>query len=302
MQIQEKYFNLELVKDRQGLITPMFCNQTWLDTLLENFEVRNSDVIIATYPKTGTTWVRQIVHLLGHKGEQGDQILDVTTPYIEAVENYILGETIDKVIKDYQTRKSPRYFATHLRPRHISTLPGYQQAKYIYVYRNPKDCMVSAYHFAISDPEFHYDGTWQEFFGLYLEGNFEHGMMFDHLAEWWRASKELDHIMFISYESMKEDLTAVVQKIADFINIPYSPELIRTVVNKSQFKSMKKNSLANMEWMSGDDNSSSDFSHLRKGVVGDWKNYFTSEQNEIFDLMHHKKLADVDLAFQFETK
>ncbi|MBF0398026.1 MAG: sulfotransferase domain-containing protein, partial [Desulfobacterales bacterium] len=39
---------------------------------------------------------------------------------------------------------------------------------------------------------------------------------------------------------------------------------------------------------------------LRKGMSGDWKNYFTLEQNSIFDEIYNKKMTGTGLNFDFE--
>lgn len=39
---------------------------------------------------------------------------------------------------------------------------------------------------------------------------------------------------------------------------------------------------------------------MRKGIVGDWRNYFTLSQNQLFDETYKKKMADTGLSFEFE--
>ena len=39
---------------------------------------------------------------------------------------------------------------------------------------------------------------------------------------------------------------------------------------------------------------------MRKGCVGDWKNHFTSEQNDIIDKITKEKIDPVGLDFQYE--
>lgn len=75
-----------------------------------------------------------------------------------------------------------------------------------------------------------------------------------------------------------------MEQVAAFLGIPASDDVIRAVVEKSEFKNMQKREAAgevlpdvkkepNMAVVSGQ-------RFIRKGLVGDWKNYFTSEQNQ----------------------
>ena len=43
----------------------------------------------------------------------------------------------------------------------------------------------------------------------------------------------------------------------------------------------------------------SEGSYIRKGVVGDWKNHFTAEQNEQFQQMYKEKMSGSGLEFKF---
>ena len=65
--------------------------------------------------------------------------------------------------------------------------------------------------------------------------------------------------------------------IANFLNRPLSDDLISRIAEQCTFGGMKKNA-ASYASPTKDGESSM----LRKGVVGDWKNYFTPELNERF--------------------
>ena len=51
-----------------GIPVPTFINQQRMDEL-KDFRLRESDLFVATYPKSGTTWTRQIVRLILKNGE-----------------------------------------------------------------------------------------------------------------------------------------------------------------------------------------------------------------------------------------
>ena len=83
--------------------------------------------------------------------------------------------------------------------------------------------------------------------------------------------------------------------IAEFLNKPLSDELINRIAEQCSFKGMTKNA----ESFKFDEKEDSAIL-LRKGVVGDWKNYFTPEQNERFEKEVLEKLDGSGLEFAYE--
>jgi hypothetical protein len=117
------------------------------------------------------------------KGEPGGSYGE-SVPWLEALASDILGPreaptwTLDKINES----TTQRFFKTHAT---VANLPrGRANIKIIYVYRNPKDVLVSLYHHAKNKPEFEYSGDFETFFELFLAGNVESGSWFDHFTEW----------------------------------------------------------------------------------------------------------------------
>ena len=74
-----------------------------------------------------------------------------------------------------------------------------------------------------------------------------------------------------------------------------SDELFSRIAKQCTFKGMQENMTS---YTVDDKESTSAF--LRKGVVGDWKNYFTPELNERFDKEVLSKLKGTGLEFDFQ--
>ena len=83
--------------------------------------------------------------------------------------------------------------------------------------------------------------------------------------------------------------------IANFLNKPLSDNTISHIAKQCTFSGMKKNAASYVM-----KNEEGEASHLRKGVVGDWKNYFTPELNERFEREVLAKLNGSGLEFDFE--
>ena len=60
---------------------------------------------------------------------------------------------------------------------------------------------------------------------------------------------------------------------------------------------MKQEGNANYTWIKGYDDQ-----FLRKGQVGDWRNFFTEEQSDRLDALCAEKMAGSGLVFEFGDK
>jgi len=225
------------------------------------------DVFVASYPKCGTTWAQYIVYLLLNDARPltaGRSINDVF-PHLEEVGREIVAAL-----------PPPRLIKTHLP---FARTPWSPDAKYVYVARNPFDCAVSFYHHTRGFVR-HYDfaeGTWETFFECFLAGEVDFGDYFDNLLSWWPRRGE-SNVLLLTYERMVADPAAAVAAIASLLGGPAAdliaaaPGLAR-VVRMSSFGEMQRDQ---GRWSSQRPADMPAF--VRKGVVGDYANYFSPEQ------------------------
>lgn len=286
-------FQLNLIRDGKGgqIKVPFFISQADMDLIEKEFVVKDGDIFVVTYPRSGTTWTEQMVHLLLNKGEQGEQRLTDAVPWLETLPHRPNG-----MIEFLKTMPSPRRFTSHLP---YALMPHFDNttAKIIYVARNPKDVAISTYFH--NQSKLGYEGTWEEHFQLFMDSDVGCGPYFDHILPWWQASQNDEHILFIKYEDMKKDHAGSVAKIASFLERDADSQLIDTVVTLSGFQSMKSSEVTNFEWIP---QKADKPKHFRKGDIGDWKNYFSPEQSLQMDDMVMKKMSGSGLQFDFGDK
>ncbi len=244
-----------------------------------DYKVQPGEIFIATYPKCGTTWAQHIVWLLRSKGLplSPDQKMSRMIPQLEE-----FGK------EGLEGLEVPRIIKTHL-PYSMS--PHHPEAKYIYIARNPFDCLVSFYHHTKGFPAYYdfADGTFDEYFEYFIEGEVDFGDYFDNLLSWY-AHREDNNLLFLTYESMKKNIKEAVIRIAEFLGGEYdknakNKDILNNVLLHSSFEYMSKDQ---SRWSS---ERSFNIPFIRKGWVGDWKNYFSEAQK--------KRLAD---KFKIKTK
>ncbi|XP_065281902.1 sulfotransferase 1B1-like [Dermacentor albipictus] len=259
-----------------------------------NYKPREGDVLVVTYPKCGTNWTQFIVYnILSHAAPVSNiGEFRMTCPFIDM--------TGASSVKN-QLRTGP--IMTHLP---FNVLRPVDWAKYIYVTRNPYDCAVSFYHFMKGlTPKTVPDVSFEKFLSLYLEGKVLYGDYFDHLLPWYEH-RGAENILFITYEQLKADTRSQVLKIADFLGEEHGTalrkddDLLQRVLHACSLESMKAIfsvkpvDVAKMRLKASTEESETfavmkDMAELkvemhggsgfvRKGIVGDWRNYFATEQ------------------------
>lgn len=268
---------------------------------LADFKIRSDDVFIVTYPKSGTTWMEEIVSLIMNGGDP-DRVKNKLLVY--RVQHLEVGPPVGHLWHLRKTR-SPRLLATHLPLKLIPKQLQQAKCKIIYVVRNPKDNAVSYYHHhKMSTFLGNYKGSWDEFLTHYTGGHVVYGSWFDHVLPYWKFSLERpDRVMVVSFEELKIELGAMVQRISQFLGRPLGPEALAAVAQHCSFDQMKNNNMVNREVLPISDlfdMTQSKF--MRKGIIGDWKNYFTPEQSEAFNELYAKRMAGSQLDLVFEPQ
>lgn len=264
---------------------------------LSRFETRSEDIYVVSFPKSGTTWVQEIVWQILNDGKISEERVESRYPFLEKSLLFDRpGEESDEKKVSVTSRPSPRLIKSHL-PYHVipKSKEGSKRSKYIYVARNPRDVAVSYYHFVLNfGPSSYFKGTWEFFVKLFLEGKNSYGFWSDHVLPWWKHRDE-PHVLFLKYEDLKKDLCGKVRLISEFLEKPLSDEMIRKIAHQCTFAEMKKNS--NSYVISA---YATKPNLLRKGQIGDWKSLFSEELNKQFEETFLTKLNGTGLHFDTE--
>ncbi|KAH8019099.1 hypothetical protein HPB51_016737 [Rhipicephalus microplus] len=195
---------------------------------------------------------------------------------------------------------------------------------YVYVARNPWDCCVSFFHHTKALPAAYFsEGTFDDFFELFVSGQTDHGGFFDHLLPWY-ARREQINVLFITYEQLKKQKRDTVLKIARFLGPEYEKSLLedplffQAVLDKSNAEFMKKQFVVDPGLLDRiiekDPNAlpeevknlfvkvfvapvkeANTVNFVRKGIIGDSKGAFSREQLDRMKLFIEKETAGTDV-------
>ncbi|XP_056279830.1 cytosolic sulfotransferase 1-like isoform X4 [Pseudoliparis swirei] len=263
---------------------------------IQNFQARPDDILIATYPKAGTTWVSYILDLLyfGETEHQKDVPIYDRVAFLDIFIPSVLSGT--DMVDNLAT--SPRIIKTHFPVQFIPKSFWEKNCRVVYVARNAKDNVVSYFHFDrmnIAQPE---AGDWSNYLHRFMGGKVVYGSWHNHVNGWWKKKQTYAKLHYMFYEDLAEDTGREIDKLCCFLGLSRSDEVKKRVTNGVHFDNMKKDNMANYSTNPFMDFKISPF--MRKGKVGDWKNHFSAAQSEQFDEDYEKKMTDVTLQFRSE--
>jgi len=270
----------DLLRSNHHLLMP----RTFLsvaDTLY-NFPVKEDDIWIVTFPKVGTTWTQEMVWMLVNDVdmEKGSVPLMVRSPFLEF--GGMTGSTsivpeggltllptdpIEQAIKLPGRRVLKSHLPMEFLPPNLT-----KRCKVIYVARNPKDTCVSYFKHMQDMPGHGFVGEFSEFAENFKDGLQMFGDYWHHILSGWRVREE-PNVKFLWYEDMKADQRKIIEELCVFLKHPLTAEQLDTLVEHLKFDNMKAN--VNVNPTSGLNLKKGNF--IRKGEVGDWKNFFTPE-------------------------
>ncbi|XP_025098776.1 sulfotransferase family cytosolic 1B member 1-like isoform X2 [Pomacea canaliculata] len=269
--IKDKFGNVRWFLGEDIRLPPIIENQSLADRLsfINNFDLRPDDVIIAGYMRSGNNWLHQMIYMLL------EGTLD-PPPLFGSDSNVNLEFATDT--RQVLPPVKPRALYTHLLFKDLPKVVTEKKVKVVHITRNLKDVFVSFYCLAEKFPLRPYYPPWPEFLSTMLDDGVWYGDVFDHVTSWEKAIDDHPEHPFycVTYEELTQNGVDQLENIDQFLETNRGRPFCQTVVEKCHINNMANLRLAR--------DTESDWTMIfRKGVVGDWKNWFTVAQNEEFE-------------------
>lgn len=259
-------------------------------TAWDDIVFRDDDVIVATYAKSGTTWVQQIVGqiLLGPDPELPTADM---SPWVDL-------RVPPKAIKIPEINAQPhrRFLKTHLP---VDALRFSEKARYIYIARDGRDVVWSMYNHHANANALWYDllnntpgrvgppiepppADTVTYFRDWMERDGHPFWPFwENIRSWW-AIRDLPNVKLIHFSELKRDMPGMMRQLAAFIGADVKDENWPAIEEYCSFDWMKSNAtkatpLAGAFWDAGAE------TFINKGINGRWQNELSEGDSTAYE-------------------
>ena len=235
--------------------------RTWIidSSRWDDYRPRDRDIVIATYPKCGTTWTQQIVSLLIFQSPEPKPIHDISA-WVERR----FPEPLETMLARIEAQSHRRFLKSHLP---ADGLPLYEEVRYIHVARHGLDACMSFHNHAtgytqetlaaldragIEDPTIarpypRIPADPAEFYRMWISEGVAPDQQdgkpslsyFAFQRSWWEE-RQRPNVLFIHYNDLKADLDGEMRRIAAFLGITVPADLWPQLVAAASFEAMKR--------------------------------------------------------------
>jgi aryl sulfotransferase len=225
----------------------------------DGYQPRLGDIVIATYPKCGTTWMQRIVGLLIFQDPAPRPVMELS-PWIDRRGR----EPVEAVLARIEAQKHRRFLKAHLP---ADGLPLHDEVRYVHVARDGRDACLSfhnhgtgltaevlagldrigredptirqPYPRVAADPGEHFHrwivGGAEPAYGpgpaaaSFLEGE----------RSWWEE-RHRSNVLLVHHADLKADLAAEMRRVAEFLGIDVPAGLWPALVEAAGFSAMRR--------------------------------------------------------------
>ena len=256
--------------------------------------LKRADAVVVSYGKSGRTWLRVMLSRLYQ------QVHGLPEDILIGFDNF---HNMDGRI--------PRVFFTH--DNYIGDYTGntdskadFYDKKVLLLMRDPRDVAVSQFFQwryrmrpgkkALND--YLPDGDESPIFDFVMHEGGGLPKIIAFMNLWAREMSKVRGLELVRYEDMRTDPREAMHRVAQFLEIPATPEQIGDAVEFASYENMKKKETEHSYRLSGGrmaprDQDNPDSYKVRRAKVGGYRDYFDDAQIATIDAMVAERLDPI---------
>jgi aryl sulfotransferase len=265
-------------------------NHHFDSTIWNDLRFRDDDVVVATYAKSGTTWVQQMATQLVFGGDPDVSVAEIS-PWLDL---RVPPKAEKLPVVEAQTHR--RVLKTHLP---VDALVFSPRAKYVYVGRDGRDVVWSMYNHHVSANDAWYEKLndtpgrvgppierpptdVREYFRDWLARDGHPFWPFwENVRSWW-AIRRLPNVALFHFEELKRGLPGQLRRMATFLGVAVDEGRWPSIVEHCSFDWMKRNAdrvapLGGSLWDGGG------ASFIHRGTNGRWRDVLSAAESAAYE-------------------
>jgi hypothetical protein len=153
---------------------------------------------------------------------------------------------------------------------HYSFDPIYKRV--IYVVRDPRDVVLSQYHYQRKRRVLEDDYPLEKFVSRFLAGDVcPYGSWGENVSSWLAARSGDPNFLCIRYEDLKHDTETLVARLARHLGIPSELAVVRQTIERSSVERMRQLEKHEAHLWASTRDTRKDISFMRVGTSGEWQ-------------------------------
>jgi len=228
-----------------------------LDRAERNFGIFPDDTMIVSYPRSGNTWTRFLIANLIYPSEN------------------ITFSNIERLIPDTSSI-SRRALKRIPRPRFIKTHEyfDHRYPKMVYIVRDPRDVVLSYYDFQRKYRQIRDDYPIENYVKDFVHGRLisaDWGTWAENVASWVSTRKRSDRFLLLRFEDMLERTRAELERLARFLGISATPDMLEKAINNSSAERMRELEKQQQDQWVATKKHRKDIPFVRVAKAGGWR-------------------------------
>ena len=285
--------------------------RTWIldSRRWRHYRPRPDDIVIATYPKCGTTWMQRIVGLLVFQTPEPTPVMH-TSVWIDRR----IPQSVEDAIAQIDAQNHRRFLKSHLP---LDGLPFHDEVKYIHVARDGRDACMSFHNHGTGftentlealdragledetigrpyprppDDPARYFHRWLTRGEVPCHDDGSPTVSFFRFEQSWFDARQHPNVLLVHYNDLKADLGGEMQRIAEFLGIAVAPSLWPVFVEAAGFEAMRRDGetlMANVASMFRDGSRRFFF----RGTNERWRGVAAAEDLALYDFKIEQLLS-----------